>query len=160
MARLLAYLFDVTERFGMQTRTELILLQRTMVVVEGVQKLRPGAPVKLAGKVSVQVTVGIPINEARDLGLEILPPDVNESGVHFFPAPDGKGIRFGLAAIKGVGEGAVQAILKSIHDTEGMHELEAFKVDTKIGIGVFMSDDAKEGPLAFKEKRAPNFQMK
>ncbi len=36
MARLLAHLFEVTERFGMETRTELILLQRTMVVVEGV----------------------------------------------------------------------------------------------------------------------------
>jgi len=31
-------LFDVTERFGMETRTELILLQRTMVVVEGVSR--------------------------------------------------------------------------------------------------------------------------
>jgi ubiquinone biosynthesis protein len=38
MGRLLAYLFEVTERFGMQTRTELILLQRTMVVVEGVAR--------------------------------------------------------------------------------------------------------------------------
>jgi len=38
MARLLAYLFEVTERFGMETRTELILLQRTMVVVEGVSR--------------------------------------------------------------------------------------------------------------------------
>ncbi|KHA50563.1 2-polyprenylphenol 6-hydroxylase [Sulfitobacter geojensis] len=38
MARLLAYLFEVTERFGMETRTELILLQRTMVVVEGVAR--------------------------------------------------------------------------------------------------------------------------
>lgn len=38
MAKLLAYLFEVTERFGMQTRTELILLQRTMVVVEGVSR--------------------------------------------------------------------------------------------------------------------------
>lgn len=38
MARLLAYLFEVTERFGMQTRTELLLLQRTMVVVEGVAR--------------------------------------------------------------------------------------------------------------------------
>ena len=38
MARLLSYLFDVTERFGMETRTELILLQRTMVVVEGVAR--------------------------------------------------------------------------------------------------------------------------
>jgi ubiquinone biosynthesis protein len=38
MGRLLAYLFEVTERFGMETRTELILLQRTMVVVEGVAR--------------------------------------------------------------------------------------------------------------------------
>jgi ubiquinone biosynthesis protein len=38
MARLLTYLFEVTERFGMETRTELILLQRTMVVVEGVSR--------------------------------------------------------------------------------------------------------------------------
>ena len=38
MGRLLNYLFEVTERFGMQTRTELILLQRTMVVVEGVAR--------------------------------------------------------------------------------------------------------------------------
>jgi len=38
MARLLLYLFEVTERFGMETRTELILLQRTMVVVEGVAR--------------------------------------------------------------------------------------------------------------------------
>ncbi len=38
MGRLLAYLFEVTERFGMETRTELILLQRTMIVVEGVAR--------------------------------------------------------------------------------------------------------------------------
>jgi len=38
MGHLLSYLFEVTERFGMETRTELILLQRTMVVVEGVAR--------------------------------------------------------------------------------------------------------------------------
>lgn len=38
MARLLSRLFEVTERFGMEIRTELILLQRTMVVVEGVAR--------------------------------------------------------------------------------------------------------------------------
>jgi ubiquinone biosynthesis protein len=38
MAKLLSYLFEVTERFGMRIRTELILLQRTMVVVEGVAR--------------------------------------------------------------------------------------------------------------------------
>ena len=38
MARLLARLLEVTEQFGMETRTELLLLQRTMVVVEGVAR--------------------------------------------------------------------------------------------------------------------------
>lgn len=38
MSRLLAQLLEVTEKFGMETRTELILLQRTMVVVEGVAR--------------------------------------------------------------------------------------------------------------------------
>ncbi|MDE2675590.1 MAG: 2-polyprenylphenol 6-hydroxylase [Paracoccaceae bacterium] len=38
MGRLLSHLFEVTERFGMETRTELILLQRTMVVIEGVAR--------------------------------------------------------------------------------------------------------------------------
>lgn len=42
MGRVLSHLFAVTEKFGMETRTELILLQRTMVVVEGVaRRLHP-----------------------------------------------------------------------------------------------------------------------
>ena len=45
---------------------------------------------------------------------------------------------------------AVQAILRTIHETEGMHENNAFKIDTQIGIKVFLSDDAKEGALAFR----------
>ena len=53
------------------------------------------------------------IAEAREFGIEVLGPDVNESGVHFAPAQEGKAIRFGMAAIKGVGEGAVETILKA-----------------------------------------------
>ncbi len=53
------------------------------------------------------------IAEARAFGIEVLQPDVNESGVFFAPAPGGKAIRFGLAAIKGVGEAAVEAVLKA-----------------------------------------------
>ncbi len=51
--------------------------------------------------------------ETRSMGLEVLPPDVNEGHVHFAPTPDGKAIRFGLAAIKGVGEVAVEGILNA-----------------------------------------------
>ena len=51
-------------------------------------------------------------------------------------------------------------ILKTIRETEGMHELDAFKPDTANGIPVFLSEDSKEGPLAFKEKRAPQFKMR
>ena len=50
---------------------------------------------------------------------------------------------------------AVQAILKTTRETEGMHENEAFKPDTANGIPVFLSEDAKEGPRALAEKRRP-----
>ncbi|HXD22577.1 MAG TPA: DNA polymerase III subunit alpha, partial [Gemmatimonadaceae bacterium] len=50
------------------------------------------------------------INEARDLGLEILPPDVNESG-YKFTVLDDKRIRFGLGAVRNVGRGAIDSII-------------------------------------------------
>jgi DNA polymerase-3 subunit alpha len=53
------------------------------------------------------------IAEAREFEIEVLQPDVNESLMYFTPARDGKAIRFGLVAIKGVGEAAVEAILKA-----------------------------------------------
>ncbi len=53
------------------------------------------------------------INEARNFSVEVLGPDVNESQTVFAPAREGKVIRFGLVAIKGVGEGAVESILKT-----------------------------------------------
>jgi DNA polymerase-3 subunit alpha len=51
------------------------------------------------------------IDEAKKLGITVLPPDVNASLVDF--AVVGEEIRFGLAAVKGVGEGAVRAILEA-----------------------------------------------
>src|SRR5216117_4168950 len=50
------------------------------------------------------------INEARELGLDVLPPDVNESGFKFTVVADTR-IRFGLGGIKNVGEGAIASIL-------------------------------------------------
>jgi len=51
------------------------------------------------------------INECRDMGIRILPPDVNISHLHFTPA--GPDIRFGLAAIKNVGANAINSILEA-----------------------------------------------
>ena len=50
------------------------------------------------------------INEARELGLEVLAPDVNESGFKFTVVGDQR-IRFGLGAVKNVGEGAIASII-------------------------------------------------
>jgi ubiquinone biosynthesis protein len=72
MARLLNYLFEVTERFGMETRTELILLQRTMVVVEGVARtLDPHINIWEASRPVVEDYIRESIGPkavARDLG--------------------------------------------------------------------------------------------
>jgi DNA polymerase III subunit alpha len=51
------------------------------------------------------------INEARGMGIPILPPDVNESDLYFTPVGDS--IRFGMAAIKNVGENTAKAIRES-----------------------------------------------
>jgi DNA polymerase-3 subunit alpha len=56
------------------------------------------------------------INECRELGIAILPPDVNHSEWSFTPddkAPGGRGIRFGMGAIKNLGQSAVEAIAKA-----------------------------------------------
>lgn len=55
------------------------------------------------------------LNECRELGIAVLPPDINESRLDFTPLEqDGqRAIRFGLGAIKNVGEGSIEAILKA-----------------------------------------------
>lgn len=50
------------------------------------------------------------INEARELGLDVLPPDVNESGFKFTVVADRR-LRFGLGGIKNVGAGAIESII-------------------------------------------------
>jgi DNA polymerase-3 subunit alpha len=54
------------------------------------------------------------INEARSMGIDVLPPDVNESDVDF-AVSEGR-IRFGMGAVKGVGESAVRGVLAARED--------------------------------------------
>ena len=55
------------------------------------------------------------INEARELDIDVLPPDVNESGYKFTVVGD-KRIRFGLGAIRNVGRSAIDSILSARRD--------------------------------------------
>jgi len=61
--------------------------------------------------------VALYLAECRDLGVPVLPPDINASDLHFTvqggPAQPGRteGVRFGLGAVKGAGEGAVLSLL-------------------------------------------------
>lgn len=62
--------------------------------------------------------LAIEINECKRMGIDVLSPDVNESFVEFAVVPDKKQIRFGMAAVKGVGVGAVEEVLRA-RDQDG-----------------------------------------
>jgi DNA polymerase-3 subunit alpha len=70
------------------------------------------------------------IDEAKKLGFPVLPPDVNQSLVDF--AVVGDQIRFGLAAVKGIGEGAVRSILDA-RDAEGEFT-DLFDLVKRVGV--------------------------
>jgi DNA polymerase-3 subunit alpha len=64
------------------------------------------------------------INECREMEIEVLPPDVSCSAVDF--TVEGSRIRFGLSAIKNVGEGAIRSVIEARGEGEGfrsLHEL-------------------------------------
>lgn len=60
--------------------------------------------------------LAIEINECKHMGIKVLNPDVNESFVEFAVVPGESTIRFGMAAIKGVGVGAVEEVLRARGD--------------------------------------------
>lgn len=77
--------------------------------------------------------LSIEITECKKMGLSVLPPDVNESFLEFAVVPNSKQIRFGMNAIKNVGTGAVEEILRARSEGE-FRDLEDFlsRVNTRI----------------------------
>jgi DNA polymerase III subunit alpha len=100
------------------------------------------------------------INECREMGIAILPPDVNTSEVNFTPTPTG--IRFGLAAIKNVGEIAIASIVankpfKSLFDFCERVDLRCVNkrvVESLIKAGAFDSVDIDRALLYANVDRA------
>ena len=62
------------------------------------------------------------------------------------------------ARIAANGPLAVRGIKRSVQDNEALPEKEALAVEFDIGIKVVMSEDAREGPKAFLEKRVPQYK--
>jgi len=117
----------------------------------------------LGGSV-VRLRRQIPYAKAADIlltGRHLLAPEAERIGLITEVVPDGKALeraREVAATIAANGPVAVQAVLRGLRATECLPEAEAMRVDSEIGMPVFMSDDAKEGPLAFMEKRTPQFK--
>ncbi|MBL7136075.1 MAG: DNA polymerase III subunit alpha [Candidatus Marinimicrobia bacterium] len=80
----------------------------------------------LSSEINNKDRVIILSNEVRSMGLEILPPDINYSEVYF--APNDKSIRYGLNAIKNVGEKAAENIVSSRKREGGFKTLFQFVV--------------------------------
>jgi enoyl-CoA hydratase len=75
--------------------------------------------------------------------------------------PDGEALSKAMEIAEKIasnGPLAVQAIKRSVQETEGLPEPEALKIELEIGLPIFGTADAKEGTLAFKEKRAPQYE--
>jgi enoyl-CoA hydratase/carnithine racemase len=116
------------------------------------------------GGSAVRLVRQIPYTIAADLlltGRHITAAEAKEIGLIGHVVPDGSALDKALEIAEQIaanGPLAVQAILRTIRESEGMHENDAFRLDAKLGMAVFQSEDAKEGPRAFAEKRTPEFK--
>jgi DNA polymerase-3 subunit alpha len=70
--------------------------------------------------------LAIEITECQHMGIDVLPPNVNQSFVEFAVVPGAKQIRFGMGAIKNVGTGAVEEILRARAEVGTFETLEQF----------------------------------
>jgi len=115
------------------------------------------------GGSAVRLVRQIPYTMAADLlltGRHITADEALAIGLIGYVVDDGNALAKALEIAEMIaanGPLAVQAILATIRESEGMPENEAFALEAKLGMAVFASHDAKEGPRAFAEKRKPDF---
>jgi enoyl-CoA hydratase len=118
------------------------------------------------GGSTVRLRRQIPYTLAMDLLLtarEVSADEALRIGLIGRVVPDGQALTEALAiaeVIAANGPLAVEAIKRSVIETEGMSEVDGLARELEIGWPVFATEDAKEGPRAFAEKRPPNFQRR
>jgi enoyl-CoA hydratase len=128
----------------------------------GVAEVRRGL-FPLGGS-TVRLSRQIPYTVAADLLLtgRFVPAEEAKSvGLIGHVVPDGQALAKAheiADAIAANGPLAVQAVLRSMRATRELPEKEGLAMELELGWPIFATEDAKEGPTAFAEKRAPNFQ--
>src|SRR3712207_735180 len=127
----------------------------------GVAEVRRGL-FPLGGS-TVRLRRQIPFTVAAELlltGRTISAQQALEHGLIGSVVPDGTALQraYEIAAeIAANGPLAVKAVLRSLKETEGLPEQQALEVELGIGMPVFATQDAQEGPRAFAEKRPAVF---
>ena len=118
------------------------------------------------GGSAVRLRRQIPYAWAVDIlvsGRDITAEEALQIGLVSYVVPEGDALTKAkevAAKVAACGPLAVEAIMQVLRETEHMSEQEAFAYEQPLGNAVFASGDAKEGPLAFKEKRDPVYQRK
>lgn len=118
------------------------------------------------GGSAVRLRRQIPYTVAAELlltGRHITAQEAKDIGLIGHVVPDGKALEMARSIAETIcknGPLAVEAILRTLRETDGMTEQEALDHEFSYGWSVFSSEDAKEGPLAFSERREPNFKRR
>ena len=118
------------------------------------------------GGSAVRIPRQIPWARAAELllcGNTITAREAHDLGLVNHVVPDGEALAKAkeiAAAICANGPVAVQALLRTLRETNGMTEAEALEHEFTYGWDVFATEDAKEGAVAFKEKRDPVYKGK
>jgi enoyl-CoA hydratase len=127
----------------------------------GVTEVRRGL-FPLGGS-TIRLRRQIPYTVAAEIlltGRHVTAAEAKDIGLIGEVVPDGQALtraREVAEMIAGNGPLSVQAVLRSLRETEGMTEAEGLAHELELGWPIFATNDAKEGPKAFSEKRAPNF---
>ena len=118
------------------------------------------------GGSAVRLARQIPFTEAADIlltGKHVTATEARALGLIGHVVPDGTALeraREIAVTVAANGPLAVEAVLRTLRETSGMTEEEAFAFELPLIRSVFSSEDAGEGPLAFTQKRTPDYRRR
>ena len=163
--RLTKPLIAAVEGYAIAGGTEILQACEIRVAAEGatfgIAEVRRGL-FPLGGS-TVRLRRQIPETIAAELlltGRFVPAAEAKEIGLIGHVVPKGEALNKALeiaAQISANGPLAVQAVLRSLRETEGLSEVDGLARELEIGQPIFGTKDAREGAKAFAEKREPNF---